>query len=40
MCETKTKNKDFQFTFNFVLVEKPYAEQSEAGKFLNLNYEK
>ena len=38
MCETKTKNKDFYF--QFVSVGEWYAEQSEAGKFLNLNYEK
>ena len=33
MCETKTKNKR-------LLGEKSYAERSEAGKFLNLNFEK
>ena len=38
MCETKTKIKDFYF--QFVLVGKWYAEQSEAGKILNSNYEK
>ena len=38
MCETKTKNKDFYF--QFVLSEKPYAEWSETGNFLSLNYEK
>ena len=32
MCETKTKNKDRG--------EKSYAEQSKAGKILNLNYKK
>ena len=38
MCETKAKNKDFYF--QFLLGEKLYAEQSKAGKFLSLNYEK
>ena len=33
-----TKSKDFYF--QFALVEKWYAEQREAGQFLNLNYEK